>query len=137
MPRLVTAAMADELLQYLADNVELSRYITITNIKQMLAATGLEFNELHALLIEFAEQGLIQEPNVRQVAVHLLVTHKLHKFLEAGGFGGELSKLKTELALLQGELSGMADKQAQTVSTSISNILNIIKSVGIGLLGEY
>jgi hypothetical protein len=135
--RLVTAAMADNLLQYLIDNFAIGQYITVTNVNQMLKDTGLEFNELHALLDEFAQKGLIQEPNVRNIAVHLLVTRKLHEFFETGGFGGELSKLKTELALLQNELNGMADKHAQTLSTTINNVLSIIKSVSFGLLDKY
>jgi hypothetical protein len=127
--------MADNLLQYLADNFAVRQYITCTDVERMLADTGLAFNELHALLDDFAQEGLIQEPNVRQIAVHLMVTQRLHKFLEAGGF--ELSKLKSELALLQAQLSGIADKQAQTVTTTINNVLSIIQSVGFGLLSKY
>jgi hypothetical protein len=135
--RLITAEMADNLLQYLADNFAVRQYITCTDVERMLADTGLAFNELHALLDDFAQEGLIQEPNVRQIAVHLMVTQRLHKFLEAGGFSGELSKLKSELALLQAQLSGIADKQAQTVTTTINNVLSIIQSVGFGLLSKY
>jgi hypothetical protein len=127
--------MADNLLQYLADNFAVRQYITCTDVERMLADTGLAFNELHALLDDFAQEGLIQEPNVRQIAVHLMVTQRLHKFLEAGGF--ELSKLKSELALLQAQLSGIAVKQAQTVTTTINNVLSIIQSVGFGLLSKY
>jgi len=129
--------MADRLLQYLADNFAARQYVTCTDVKRMLAETGLAFNELNALLDDFAHEGLIQEPNVRQVAVHLMVTQRLHRFLEAGGFSGELSKLKSELALLQSQLAQVSEKQAQTITTTINNILSIIQSVSLGLLHKY
>lgn len=135
--RLVSAAMADGLLRYLLENFAIGQYVTCSNVNKMLAETGLDFNELNALLTEFGQMGLIAEPNVRQIAIHIEVTRRLHAFVEAGGFGGELAKLKTELSLLKAELDGLGQQQAQTVSTSINNVLQILQSVGLGLLGKY
>lgn len=39
--------------------------------------------------------------------------------------------------LLQSQLAQVSEKQAQTITTTINNILSIIQSVSLGLLHKY
>lgn len=135
--RLLTADMADKLLEYLQLNFPVMQVATTTDVKRILTETGLEFNELHAFLSEFKQMGLISATNVQLMVVSLLVERKLHAFLEAGGFSGELAKLKTELELLQNKLQNQPATDAKDASTIINNVLQIIGNVSFGLLGKY
>lgn len=135
--RLITSEMADRLLMYLKDNYNPGHTFGISDVKTVCEATGLEFNELHALLEGFDREGLIHCTNIRQVFIELRVYIKLHRFIETGGFSGELARLKAELDVLKATLEKPLAEKAETLTGIIANVTALIGNVTSGLLGKY
>lgn len=135
--KLLTAELGDILLEYIHANFPVRQQVTYNQINNMLAATGLEFNELDAYLDEFQRKGLIGGLSLRQVAVSFHVNRELDAFLEAGGLSGELSKLKSELEVLQAKLDNQNLQESKDLSATIHNVLQIAGKVTFGLLGKY
>lgn len=137
MPRMLTSEMADRLLTVLVNEAPVAKLVRDNNVAKLLEKTGLEPNELDALLDEFRDCGLIKEYNLRNNVIELIVTAKASLLLEAGGFSGQLSTLRKQLQLLEAELKNMPLDNAAKVSGIVATVLNLLQGIASGLLGKY
>ena len=134
--RLITAEMRDSVMQYLADNFKPKTLVTNRSIEKMLGELDLSFAELDCILDGFERDGLISGLNFRKSGLSVIVLDNLFRLLQLGGFTGELAKLKAELQLLESELKALpADSRTGAIST-ITNVLNLVQSIGFGVLGK-
>jgi len=135
--RFLTAAMADKLLNYLLEHAPVGRIIETKDIKHILTATGLEFDELKAFLEDFQTMGLINSVNITQKIIILRISARFDALLETGGFSGDLAKLKAELQVLKNQLATLPTETSGNSLTSINNTLLIIERITAGLLNKY
>lgn len=134
--RLITAEMRDNVMQYLADNFKPKTLVTNRSIEKMLGELDLSFAELDCILDGFERDGLISGLNFRKSGLSVIVLDNLFRLLQLGGFTGELAKLKAELQLLESELKALpSDSRTGAIST-ITNVLNLVQSIGFGVLGK-
>jgi hypothetical protein len=128
--------MADNLLRYLFEHFPVEEFVDAADLKKILTDTGLEYNELNAFLAEFERMGFISHYCLHKVHVDLMVTQSLDKFVEMGGFSGELSKLKIELELLNAQLKKPIADNADKITSIASNALSLISTIS-AFLGKY